>query len=118
VGPAGGTFPLSQNGQSTITFAPGAVTTQTTFTVNAVTQNDTTLAGVGFTPGIGLFQEPVLLRLSYNGCPGILAKQAERLHIVFKDTTGNWKPIEGGKSMQQHYVEAYVQHFTDFAIAL
>jgi hypothetical protein len=109
---------LSQNGQTRITFSPGAVSNPTTFNVNAVTEDGETKAGVGFTPGTGVFPQPVLLRISYNGCPEILANQNGPLHIVFKNGNGNWESIGGGKDTTQHYVEAYVQHFTDFAIAL
>lgn len=118
VGPAGGPFPLTQNGQTRITFAPNAVTTQTTFYVSPVVENGDTLAGVGFTPSYE-FSEPVVLRISYAGCPSILQKDTARLHIVTRDGTGSpWTKIGGAKSMQQKYVEAIISHFTDFAIAL
>ena len=118
VGPAGGPFPLTQNGLTLITFAPNAVTTQTTFYVNPVVVNGDTLAGVGFTPATGLFPEQVVLRISYNGCPEIIQKQNGPLRIWFRDGTGDWKPIPSGKSVGGHYVDAYIEHFTDFAIAL
>ena len=114
--PEGDTIPLGPGGLTRIIFAPGAVSQNTTYNVNGVTNSDGhKAAGVGFTPGTGDFEEPVLLRISLAGCGSI---DNERLHIVIKDADGRWKSIGGAKSKRDRYVEAYVPHFTDFAIAL
>ena len=115
----GDPIPLTTNRLTHIRFAPGAVPVGTTYNVNAVTREDgEKLAGVGFTGGIAEFGAAVILRISYVGCPDILANEDKRLRIVIKDANGNETSIGGFKNPTEHYVEAYVPHFTDFAIAL
>lgn len=108
---------LTQNGLTRITFSQGAVSQNTTYNVNGVTDSaGNKVAGVGFTPGTGPFNEPVLLRISYAGCG---FPDNARPFMVTRPGGGDWTPIVGGgNSQSQKYVEAYIDHFTDFAIAL
>lgn len=116
VTPAGGTFQLG--GGNRIEFASGAVSSNTQFSVSALTVNNEKVAGVRIEPATGPFPEPVRLRLSYAGCPEIEGNSDKELYIVVVGSGGGLTSIGGAKSVQGKFVEAFIPHFTDFAIAL
>jgi len=61
------------------------------------------------------FEEPVTIRISYDGCP---FENSRRLMWIVTDDGNTWERVGGAKSRVGRYVEAPVNHFSAFAIAM
>jgi len=116
--PAGGSFPLG-NG-TVLEFGAGAVTANATYQVRPVRQQDgarARLAGFSITPQGSApteFAEPVSIRISYAGCPW---QNGNRPLWLVTDRGNGWERIGGARSRSGRYVQAFVDHFSSFAIA-
>jgi hypothetical protein len=118
VGSAGGEFDLGNDNR--LVFARGAVTGgRASYAVRRLPeQQGRRLAGIEIEPLNGapdLFEEPVMLRISYDGCP---FENSRRPMWLVKDRSGSWERIGGAKSAVGRYVEAAVNEFSGFAIAM
>jgi hypothetical protein len=118
VGSAGGQFNLGNDNQ--LTFSRGAITSgRATYEIRQAPDfNGRRLAAIVVEPVEGApveFEEPVTIRISYDGCP---FENSRRPMWLVTDDGGSWEKVGGAKSRVGRYVEAAVNHFSAFAIAM
>lgn len=103
---------------SRVKWDANAVTSTQHFNVSVLTDaNGDTIPGVRVGGPAGLvFEEPVQLRLSYSACynPGA----GKRPYVLTRQSPSDpWQRVNGSVSKGGMYVEVYVEHFSDYAIA-
>lgn len=114
---AGNTEPIS--GGHSITFAPGAVSTDTYFQVSKGSSWDDPAspkyAEIRIVPQSGGsfdFNAPVSIGINYGSCQ---VNSTQRLRIFQSDD--GWRPMGGAVDRGARYVVAYIDHLSEYALA-
>lgn len=114
IGPSGGTA-SSSDGQLSVSIPAGVLNTDTTITVQAITNN--ALGGFGTAYRLGPdgmhFSTPVTLRFSY---PGDSVQVPELLGIAYQDTDHIWYSVpDYSVDSLTRTVSASINHFSDWS---
>lgn len=117
IGPAGGTFTTADN-RITLEFPAGALTTQTTITIQPVTNNCPGGTGnvMRITPHNVNFQKPVKLGFSYSDTDYVASMPAA-LTIAYQDGERIWRSAPNMvKDTTNKKVWVTTDHFSDWAL--
>lgn len=104
-------------GGNRVMWDQGAVVAPQTYYVDTLVIAGQKVAGVTVTAatGNGELAAPVRLRLSYAACQPAGSK---KLHIARRAAASDpWQKHTGFQSKQSHFVEVFVEEFSDWAIA-
>ncbi|MGN7824252.1 hypothetical protein ACTJJB_29280 [Chitinophaga sp. 22536] len=117
IGPAGGTL-ASADGRLQMEIPAGAVTKETDFTIQPITNTLPGSPGKGYRllPEGQTFAQPVRLTFQYDDAD-LAATSAQMLYIAFQGSDGIWKMIpQTALDETNKTLKATTTHFSDWAI--
>ena len=102
----------SETGYSGVKFLPGALQEDTTINIWWDSQN----FQAEFSPHGITFNEPVLMRLSYNDADlGDIDENSLRIWY-YNEVNDVWEMIGNEVNTEQKYVQGYARHFSRYAV--
>lgn len=104
-------------GGNRVMWDDSAVAVPQTYYVDTLAVNGQKVAGVAVTPASGNagLAAPVRLRLSYAAC---VPSTSKKLYIARRPASSDpWQKQTGFHSKGSHFVEVFVEEFSDWAIA-
>ncbi|GAA4798573.1 hypothetical protein GCM10023231_29190 [Olivibacter ginsenosidimutans] len=117
IGPAGGTL-VSKDGHLTVTIPAGALSTETTVGIAAITNTFDAAMGLNYhiTPHLEL-EKAATLSFSYKGIEDSLSAVG-LTGICFQDEQGVWQLKSGSQfDSEQKTISVETNHFSDWALA-
>ena len=117
IGPAGGSF-TSADGWLTITVPPGAVTANTEFGIQPITNTlteDSAVLNYRLTPEGATFRQPVNVVFRYDQ-PGLNGALEEGMIVSYQTGKGNWKAVPATLDTQANQIRIATSHFSDWSI--